>query len=279
MVVPMDFVVRLSPRRFFNASLLFTFVLVLLSLSMRVLGLLHHQTLPLWLRGLSWLVDLDKESNLPSFYAAMLLGASSLCLVGLTWIKRKYGERDIWQWGILAGLFSLLAWDEAVQIHESIAGVIKDYHFSEVIGIQSSGVFHFAWVTIGLVLVLGLFAAYFPVLQHVSPLQRRMLYTCAIVYVSGALGMEMIGGLVAERWTEQSIPYVISTHIEECLEFTGLNLFIYTLLRYIMEYTHGLQLRLGELATPIGKVATLPLTPRMVPKSPTHHAIFRRDQP
>jgi hypothetical protein len=275
----MDFVVRLSPRRYFNASLLFTFGLVLLSFSVRVLGLsYHHDAWPMWVRGLCWLVDLDKESNLPSLYAAMLLGVSSLCLAGLTWIKSKYGERDIGQWGSLSGLFGLLAWDEAVQIHESIAGVIKEYHFSELIGIQSSGLFHFTWVIIGLALVLGLLLVYFPVLRYVPRPQRRMLYTCAIVYVSGSLGMEMIGGLVAERWTEQSIPYVIATHIEECLEFVGLNLFIYTLLRCIMEYTHSLQFRLGELATSIGKVAAIPL---ISPPSnlPTHPAIVRRDRP
>jgi biotin transporter BioY len=67
---------------------------------------------------------------------------------------------------------------------------------------------------------------------------RQYLIASAIIYITGALGMELLGGLYREdRWAG-----VIVTTIEETLEMVGVVLFIRGLLRYIQEQSDYIQI-------------------------------------
>ncbi len=65
------------------------------------------------------------------------------------------------------------------------------------------------------------------------------------VYVSGCIGMEMLGGYYTELHGEQNVIIAILTTIEEFLEMFGVAIFIYALLSYISTYMKGIAVRIN----------------------------------
>ena len=54
----------------------------------------------------------------------------------------------------------------------------------------------------------------------------------AVVYVAGALGLELVGGLILDHgYAEASVPYILETSVEEFLEMAGLTLLVRALIR------------------------------------------------
>jgi hypothetical protein len=54
----------------------------------------------------------------------------------------------------------------------------------------------------------------------------------AILYIGGAIGVELIGGRYAELHGEENWTYSMITTVEESLEMAGLIVFIWALLEY-----------------------------------------------
>lgn len=93
------------------------------------------------------------------------------------------------------------------------------------------GLLAYAWVVpaLFLVAVLGLF--FLPFLQLVGqPLNRRRVLA-GLVYLAGAIGMEMVGGWHAETFGESGkLLTALLAQVEEALEIVGLLLLIQILL-------------------------------------------------
>jgi hypothetical protein len=53
-----------------------------------------------------------------------------------------------------------------------------------------------------------------------------------VIYLGGAVGMEMIEGLVVEGSGQQSFLYRVLTNMEEGMEVLGVLIFIYAILRH-----------------------------------------------
>jgi hypothetical protein len=242
----MKLTVRLSSHKIIRLLFGISCVLAVLSLIMRLSTFLWQGEAPIWLRGLVWLFDVDKESNIPAFYNVALLNISSLLLLGLTWVKSRNRDRFTLHWGMIGGLFALMAWDEAVQLHETFVGIDREYHLFARIGLQTEGIFHFSWVIVGLALLVGVGVICLGLIRSLPRPVLQMFAKAAIVYLVGVLGMEMVGGVVASKFQESSLPYIICTHIEEFLEMAGLSLWIQALLRYLMRYVSSVKFYLGD---------------------------------
>jgi hypothetical protein len=68
----------------------------------------------------------------------------------------------------------------------------------------------------------------------------------AFVYLSEAIGMEMVGGWYFDRHNGQKdIIYGIITNFEESLEMIGLVIFLYALLNYVESVPYEIVIRLG----------------------------------
>ncbi len=57
----------------------------------------------------------------------------------------------------------------------------------------------------------------------------------AILYIGGAIGFEMIQGRYSELHGEDNLMYNMIAAVEESLEFAGVIVFIYALLKYIAD--------------------------------------------
>ena len=88
--------------------------------------------------------DLDKEWNLPSWYASTTLLFCSLLLASIAFGSRKANGRFILQWIFLSAIFLILALDEGLKLHEQSITPVREFFAS--IGFASVGFFYYSWV-------------------------------------------------------------------------------------------------------------------------------------
>jgi hypothetical protein len=185
--------------------------------------------------------NVNVENNVPTFFSAFLLLA---CSVTLFVIARApaCGRRESRYWGWLGVIFLFLALDEDASIHELLIRPM-DYVLPE------HGVLHFAWVLpYGLAtLVVGLVYLRF-VLGLPDP-TRRQVILAGVIYLSGALGFELIGGWYIDRMDGvQDFRYMVLVAAEEFLEMCGAIFFLYVLLALLGRRLGGapLAIRFGS---------------------------------
>lgn len=245
-----------------------------------VLLLLHflmvfcHLVLHRRVEALTQLVDLDLEANLPTFFnvALFFIGAILFYMHGKT--VTGSGRRG---WYTMAGVFCFLGVDEGSQIHEKFMLVtlrlLNHGHQTQV----DMGWFYYAWVLpygiagIALVLVLSRW------LLNLDAALRLRLVISGIVYVFGAVFMEMFSGKIAESldaatFTAQqlrslpceiyepdtchlyaSMSYISAYTLEETCEMAGLILCIGTLLYAFEKKNASLRIVLVDASTPSDK--------------------------
>ncbi len=118
-----------------------------------------------------------------------------------------------------------MGFDEAFQAHERLNDPIR-----RVLGGGRLGVFSFAWVVPGLVLVFLLMLVFLRFLVRLPAPTRRRVVLAAALYLGGSIGMEMLGGWLVELHGPNSWQYTTVTTIEEGMEMAGLISFVWALL-------------------------------------------------
>lgn len=186
--------------------------------------------------GLVRQFDLNAEGNLAAWFSSFLLICSAgLCLVvaQVRDLRRLPLAR---RWAAMGAFFLLMAVDETSQLHDMATGPLR-----HGLGLDF-GVLYFAWL-IPALLVLGVAAFFFaPVVTSLSGTIRPQLVLAAFVYLTGAVGFEMIGGsAVAEG--RQALGYLLVMTCEETLEIAGGLLFVAALLNQVRELRPDLVVR------------------------------------
>lgn len=174
-----------------------------------------------------WLLDLDQEVGLYTWFSTINLALASILLGLIGVAKFAQNDRTRFHWILLSIIFMGLSTDEHSSTHEKITGIVSGI-------IHTSGLFNFAWVipaiavcTIGLVF-------YIPFVRSFPPRLRTYLILSAAAFLTGAIGMEMLGGAVFEQSADawQSFSYRSLVTIEEALEGGAVILFIAVLVTY-----------------------------------------------
>lgn len=200
----------LNPRWFFIS--LFTVTLWLVAAG--VLSQISKYRLG-WSGDWVDLFDLNRELNIPTWYsgALLLLSALLLYLVGL--IDAAHARH----WKLIALVFTYLSLDEVAGLHERLDPVVKTI-------IDTRGVFYFGWVAVAIPILalLGVIFGRF-ILQLEAKTKKRFL-VAAVVFVGGALVMEMAGGLYATKHGQDNLTFAALTIVEEFMEMFGLVIFI-----------------------------------------------------
>ncbi len=172
---------------------------------------------------LAYRFDLGMEPSIPAWYSSSALLASSLLLLTIASVKGQRAEKYVKHWYGLSAVFLCLAIDEAVMFHEIFVNVLRA-------ALNTHGIFYFAWVIPGSIFVLTFAACYFKFLLHQSARTRWLFITAGAVFVGGAIGMEMIAGIVVEGHGVEHIGHTIVQTIEESCEMIGVVIFLYALL-------------------------------------------------
>lgn len=189
----------------------------------------------------SLMFNVDMEGNFPAAFSALLLLFAALLLAVITVLEKNRSGADAFYWAILSGGFFFMAFDESFEFHEKLMPVTRD-----LLGLDGSGIFFFAWVIPGmaLVVVLGVVFARF-VLRLSSPTRVSFLVAAAL-YLGGALGVELVGGLVVEHYGLHSIAFSVVTTIEESLEMAGAIVFIWALMMHMATSYQEVAFRFGN---------------------------------
>lgn len=169
--------------------------------------------------------DLDGESTVVAWFSSLGLAAASLLLLCVARVQRQKGDGDVWPWMLLGFLFALLSLDESIYLHELSIIPLRRY-------LGASGIFYFTWVVPGFIAVLCLGLTYLRFLLRLPRRTARLFIASAAVYVGGALGLELVGGALAQQEGLWGPRYSVAMTLEEILEMIGIGLFLYSLLDY-----------------------------------------------
>lgn len=175
--------------------------------------------------------SLSEEANVPTWWSSTLLLAGSLAAAAIAAVKKEAGKtrpeaaRYRRHWIGLSLIFLYMSIDEAIQIHEwlSETKVLRGWH----------GFLYFSWVVPVSVLVVIFAISYLRFLAHLPPKIRSRVALSGILYVGGALGVELILGKYADVHGTSNLGYAMIDMVEESLEMIGASLFLVTLLDYL----------------------------------------------
>ena len=169
---------------------------------------------------------LDLENNVPAWFSTIGLFVAAMLLGVIAYCHRQGNKRGYWHWLGMSLIFFCLAIDEATYFHEILIDSLRDK-------LHLHGILYFGWVIPGFVFVAMVGGAYLPWVWRLPAKVRNGLILAGVFYVGGALGMELIGGMLAESQGFDAPSYILAMTVEETLEMIGIATLIYTLLRYI----------------------------------------------
>jgi hypothetical protein len=157
-----------------------------------------------------YMVDLSRENNIPAWFSFTLLLLVAVAAAVLS-ATVKSGKRP-WFW--LSVLFVYMSLDEATDLHGLWPKVF------DLSGMVDPTYGLFLWVVPGAVLVLVIGLCF---LRWVLTLPRRTkayFLTAGAVYVTGGLGLEVLGATIADP-TYFNPAYLVVSTVEEALEMLG----------------------------------------------------------
>lgn len=189
--------------------------------------------------GLFRLFNVNEEGNVPTWFAAttLLLSAG---LFAITWQSvRAAGEPYARHWGVLALIFLFIAVDEAASIHELLILPVRELFSAE-------RAFYFAWVIPYGIAVIGFALVYARFMLAIPRRTALLLFGAAALFVSGALGMEMLSPWVYDWTGEVTLPMFVMLLIEETLEMLGAAVLVYALLDHLARRDARIDLRFAE---------------------------------
>lgn len=197
-----------------------------------------------YVHGFVPMFDFNRETNVPTFYSSVALLFSSILLGVLTFGERKR-DRPWLHWAGLSAIFLFLSLDEFTSIHEQLNTPVR-----ETLG--TSGYLYFAWVVPYTVLGLIFLLSYARFLLRLPRHIAGLFMLSGGIFVTGAIGFEMIGASIADAESTGTGAYALATTAEELLEMVGVALFIYAQLTYASERMGGLWLSLPSPERPQG---------------------------
>lgn len=176
--------------------------------------------------------DLDIEYNIPTFFSSLLFLFNGI----LFWLLGKAAHQKRKYWFGLSAIFIFLAFDESTKIHENIGDFTEKF-------VDASGALFFPWVIsyMAIVGILGLVYLRFFLAMPKGYFLRFML--AAFIFLSGAIGLELLGAQEAYRYGTESPLYTLYYTIEESLEMFGL---IY-LMHILSDMLDGTKLQLKAI--------------------------------
>lgn len=171
---------------------------------------------------------LDRESSVPTIFNYSLLVAACGLLFFVARMAFTFNNSKRYHWLILGFVFLLLSFDEAAQIHEKLVEPMRKFF-------NASGIFHFAWIIPGMAFVTIFAFAYLNFLRTLPARIALMMILAGVLYVSGAIGMEMVGGWADASGLRTTWAYIWAVTFEEGLEMFGVAIFCTAILILLSE--------------------------------------------
>lgn len=174
------------------------------------------------------LFRLDRELSVPTWWASMswLLAAARAALVA----QRAGPHRR--RWAVLATAFCLLSVEELAAPYEELS-----LPYREALAFQ--GALSYVWILPYLVLGAACAAVVWPAVRALPARRQRPLVGAGLVFIAGAVGVELVAAVLARRGLAESLAYESATTVEELFELAGVALFITALLGCLADPVAG----------------------------------------
>lgn len=189
---------------------------------------------------LSEWVNLERESNLPTWYSSCQLLILGLLLTLFAHSQRRLGTTRV---SFFAGavLCVAMSLDEVAQVHEWV-GVVSDTFLSggtrEGSLLHSTGIWMFILGVPFLMVSALLWRGFTTALQERGSV-RRLYLGGFILYVASALGVELLVNFVTPGWST-----MVQVVAEEFGEMVGVTLLVWATVELLASY--DIHLRIGE---------------------------------
>lgn len=170
--------------------------------------------------------NLDGENNVPAWFSASCLLLSGLVLAVIAAAEAEKARRQSTQWLQLAVLMVLLSLDEAASFHEKLVRPVRVF-------IPTDGFLLSAWVIPGIAFACVCTVWFTQFALRLPRETRTAFIVSGIVYLSGALGMEMIGAKYNSLTGVMDLNFRLLVVGEEALEMLGVVMFLRALLTYL----------------------------------------------
>lgn len=174
--------------------------------------------------------DVGIEGNIPTIYSVIGLFIASVTALTASAASKLNRDGLSKYWVAVSIVMLFLAFDEGAMIHEEVGSFFEEY-FPNV----ATGYLYWIWVVPYGIVALLFFAAMFPFLQFLPRRTSYGLVTAGAVFISGAVGVEVVSARIYEQHSEASLRppvYYLLYSIEEFLEKLGVITFIYFSLDY-----------------------------------------------
>jgi hypothetical protein len=175
--------------------------------------------------------NLDEEATFPAFFSSVLLLLSSVLLFVISTQKKRKKYHRHWQ--VLGFIFLFLCLDEIISIHEEVAVEVQLRLFDQRGFGDLDGLFYYSWVIPYAVFFLVVALYFFKFVLSLPPKIRSLFILAGCVYVSGALGCELIEGFYKKNYPGNNSMMGLYVVIEEIFEMLGITIFVYALLLHV----------------------------------------------
>ena len=240
-----DLLIKVKPKRILKILLGLTFLLALLNIAAlylrffperyHIYNSLHEFFVDTYINQFT----MNNEMNIPTYVSSMQLFFASLLLFAVAAVKKI--EQDKYQRHWLGLGFILLAFsiDEFVAFHETLAKLFKTLP-------DFNGLLSFKWLFAGFAFLLIFGVLYIKFFFQLENKYKFLFLGAAVLYFTGAMGFEIIGGRFANYHDTRNITFYLITTVEEMLEPSGIAVLIYGLLRYLQERMNELRIGIAE---------------------------------
>lgn len=177
------------------------------------------------------MVDLDQESNLPTFFSSTILLIAGF----LFYLLSKSSIKEKKYWLGLSLIFVFLAFDESAQIHETLGDYTEKF-------VESNGYLYYPWVISYTILVMVLGIVYMHFFWRMKSNIFWSFMGSAFMYLSGAIGFELLGAKEASLHGSDTLIYCTYYTIEESLEMFGVIYLIWILLNLLSKKSISLSI-------------------------------------
>ncbi|HWU91247.1 MAG TPA: hypothetical protein VN253_28465 [Kofleriaceae bacterium] len=168
-------------------------------------------------------LSLSYETNVPTWFSSSLLLLCALAAGSIASAIPRGARWRVHWWGIAIGL-GYVSLDEAAELHEHLSG-----HF------DTGGVLYFDWVIPAVAIVALLAALYLPFVRALPSRTRVRLIIAGVIYIGGALVMELPLGWWTEHVGADNLGYALIDWFEETLEMIGASLALVALVAHSRE--------------------------------------------
>ncbi|MEY3471021.1 MAG: hypothetical protein RLZZ223_371 [Candidatus Parcubacteria bacterium] len=167
--------------------------------------------------------SVDQEANIPTWFTgaiALYLAMNAALIASAV----KSQGKSSWAWRGISLMGIYIAMDEVAGFHELAIDPIR--HNWDI-----SPWLYQAWVIPAMALVILISIIYSRFILRIPIYTKVYLILGALTYVTGAIGVEAIGGFVLST-QGLSDWYVELSHIEEFMEMMGLIIILYSVVEY-----------------------------------------------